>query len=244
MAQTDAFEISDRDAIVLLGVAADLLPGDLVYRGQSDHACAEVLILLAKARAAESQHRDHFRKTAYLQSPADCAEQAGSDEQTTVQAALDELATVRGNQTPEDMAGVVIKAFYDFEVAAFAREQAASQFRQERQILCDADDVAALATDKSWVDLLLAWATPGRSGQPSSLSSEPPLAPERIERTGELETADDAAGLTVWFKCRYGGERRKLHHSLRRTAIPMYNCAIWRISKIEAGDDGDRHELI
>ncbi|WP_406735960.1 DUF6882 domain-containing protein [Thioclava sp. GXIMD4215] len=203
------------------------------------------LILLAQARAAEPNEGDHFLKSAYLSAPAVFAAQANEHEQTQVRAALAALAATRADLAPEGLVKNVIAAFCDFERAAFARHQAAIQFRQERHVLCEADEAAKLASNKAWVDLLLTWATPGRATAPSSLSSDPHLAPDRIEWFGEVKTTGAEATVTVGFRGRFAeAAGRQVCYTLRQTEIPMLEGAMWRLESARDVTDAVSYDLI
>jgi hypothetical protein len=205
----------------------------------------KVLILLAQARAAEPGERDHFLKSAYLSAPAVFAVQANEHEQAQVRAALAALAATRADLAPEDLVKTAIAALCDFERAAFARSQAAARFRQEEHVLCEADAAATLASNKAWVDLMLALATPGRATAPSSLSADPDLAPARIERFGEVETAEAEAAVTVGFKAGFAGATgRRVCYTLRRTPIPLLEGTMWRLENVRDVTDAVSYDLI
>lgn len=205
----------------------------------------KVLLLLARARAAESGERDHFLKSAYLRSPAAFVAQADKDEQARVRAALAALAATRADLAPEDLVKTAILAFSDFERAAFARSQAAERFRQKRHILCEADEAARTASNRAWVDLLLTWATPGRATAPSSLSSDPDLTPERIGRFGEVTTSGAEAAVMVGFKGRFAEARGwQVCYTLCRTTIPLLEGAMWRLESVRDVTGSVSYDLI
>ena len=201
------------------------------------------LLRVAKARASEAQDRDHELRSAYLVSPTKFAEIATSDEVTIVKGALDRLTSARGDNTPEAILHHAIKALYDVEVAAHNRSEAARKTRDSAHIMAPADYAARLAINKEYADLLLTLATPLRSPELGSYSSNPECDPDLIEAIKKLSRTEDVAEFVVSFKEKFSDAAVPYKYTLRHITMPLAREPDWRLDQITAGLDFDSYRL-
>lgn len=201
------------------------------------------LLRVAKARASEPQDRDHELKSAYLVSPDRFVEIASPDEVTVVKAALNRLTSARSENTPEAILKHAIKALYDVELAAHKRDIAARETRESPHIMSPADHAATLSTNKEYADLLLTWATPQRSPQLGSFSSDPEHNPDRIEAIENSSRSEDVAEFVVSFKGKFSDTPASVRYTLRHITMPLAHEPDWRLDQITAGLEFDPYRL-
>jgi len=184
---------------------------------------------LACARAAEPDNRDHALAAAYVLSPEKFLEHATAR---------------RSDADPEKVLLHVIEALCQIEVSASERDRDARQTREVAHVTGPADDAARLATNKDYVAFLLTWATPARSPQLGSFTSDPQRHPSRIDAVRPLTRTWDVADFVVTFKGKFPGDLPTIYqYTFRRMALPLGDVALWRLDQIKGDVDRDPYRL-
>jgi hypothetical protein len=169
----------------------------------------------------------------YIGSPSWFADHVTEEEARIVRAAQGEADAMRTGVA--DDAEAVLRAAI---AERFAQEVRASEWsgeaathREERHILCDADEDARDRINAEYRALLLRWFDVPRDPSMGSWSSQPGENPSALETLTASERSDQEAVFEATYKTQYGS-KDTYRYKLVRAATPMSDRPLWRIAEI------------